>query len=140
MPHVRVPPTRTPDRADGLWSHTCFEAFIAAAKKPDYYELNFSPSGQWAIYHFDSYRKGMSPVDVSSTPQLAVRRGDYSLELDASIRLGELGALQGARTLKLALTGVVEDDSGTLSYWALKHVADKPDFHHPDGFVLELPL
>jgi hypothetical protein len=139
MLRVRVPPSRTPARADGLWNHTCFEAFIATSGKAGYYELNFSPSGQWAVYSFESYRKSMSPVDVSRPPELTVRRGDYSLELDALIRLPELSALQGAHTLKLALAGVIEDDSGTLSYWALRHAQDKPDFHHPDGFVLELP-
>ncbi len=139
MPHVRVPPSRSAERADGLWNHTCFEAFIAQAGNAAYYELNFSPSGQWALYSFDSYRKGMSPPDVSTPPTLAVRRGDYSLELDATFNLNELHGLTGARTLKLALSAVIEDDSGNLSYWALKHAPDKPDFHHPDGFVLELP-
>jgi hypothetical protein len=32
----------------------------------------------------------------------------------------------------------VEDRSGSLSYWALRHAAGKPDFHHPDAFALEL--
>ncbi len=140
MPRIRVPAAHAPDRADGLWNHTCFEAFIASAGKAGYYELNFSPSGQWAIYSFDSYRKGMSPPDVSTPPTLSVRRGDYSLELDPTVSLHDLRAPQDARALKLALSAVIEDDSGTLSYWALKHAPDKPDFHHPDGFVLELPL
>ena len=139
MLHVRVPPGQPAGRADGLWNHTCFEAFIGAPGVPGYYELNFSPSGQWAIYHFDSYRKGMSPADVSAPPHLAIRRSDEGLELKATIRLHELSALQSARTLKLALSAVLEDDGGNLSYWALKHAPDKPDFHHPDGFVLELP-
>ena len=33
----------------------------------------------------------------------------------------------------------IEETDGTLSYWALAHPSPKPDFHHPDGFVLELP-
>lgn len=140
MLHLRIPQTRSPGRADGLWNHTCFEAFIAAPGAPGYYELNFSPSGQWAIYAFDSYRKGMSPAAVTRPPELVIRRGDDRLELDATISLRELSALQRARTLKLALTAVLEDDGGNLSYWALKHAPGKPDFHHSDGFVLELPL
>src|SRR6185312_16219939 len=50
MARVRVPQPDRPERADGLWKHTCFEAFISAAGLSGYYELNFSPSGQWAIY------------------------------------------------------------------------------------------
>jgi hypothetical protein len=139
MPHVRVPPSQEPRRADGLWKHTCFEAFVAAAGVPGYYELNFSPSRQWAIYRFDAYREGMSPAGVSTPPQLVVRQFDDRLELDATLKLPKLTALPAARTLKLALSAVVEDDSGTLSYWALKHAPGKPDFHHSDSFVLELP-
>jgi len=42
--------------------------------------------------------------------------------------------------LRLALAAVVEDERGMLSYWALRHPAGKPDFHHPDAFALELEL
>jgi hypothetical protein len=140
MARVRVPETESSERADGLWKHTCFEAFISAAGLAGYYELNFSPSGRWALYSFDGYRKGMSPVDISTTPRLAVRRYDDRLELDAAVYLFDLGLAREGLALKLALSAVVEDDSGTLSYWALKHAPAKPDFHHSDGFVLELIL
>jgi hypothetical protein len=139
MLHVRIPPTAASMRTDGLWAHTCFEAFIAPVAGAGYYELNFSPSRQWAIYSFEAYRQGMSPTDVTVPPKLTVRAFDDRLELDATILLGDLKTLQAARTLKLAVTAVVEDDSGRLSYWALKHAPGKPDFHHTDGFVLELP-
>src|SRR5579862_3371124 len=67
MLHVRVPLPAPPARADGLWKHTCFEAFVAAeASGGGYYELNFSPSRQWAIYTFTAYRAGMSPTDVTT--------------------------------------------------------------------------
>lgn len=139
MLHVRIPPTAPPTRADGLWAHTCFEAFIAPAAGVAYYELNFSPSRQWAIYSFEAYRQGMSPADVTVPPKLTVRAFDDRLELDATIGLDDLKGLRAAPTLKLAVAAVIEDDSGTLSYWAFKHAPGKPDFHHGDGFVLELP-
>jgi hypothetical protein len=41
--------------------------------------------------------------------------------------------------LRLAITAVIEDSQGALSYWALAHPASRPDFHHHNGFVLELP-
>ena len=138
MPRIRVPSSQSPDRVDGLWKHTCFEAFIAVAGAPGYYELNFSPSRRWAVYSFSGYRAGMSPTNVTVPPALDVRSFDDRLELDAEVRLPDLIGQQVGHTLKLALTTVVEDESGTLSYWALKHAPGKPDFHHPDGFVLEL--
>jgi hypothetical protein len=140
LARVRVPiaaqqvPTA---RADGLWKHTCFEAFIVDPTRPGYYELNFSPSREWAAYRFNGYREGMSPADVTSSPAIDVRCFDDRLELDATLRLT---SVQAVRSLKLALTAVVEDDSGRLSYWALRHAPGKPDFHHPNGFVLELTL
>ena len=39
---------------------------------------------------------------------------------------------------QLALTAVIEETSGVKSYWALRHPPGKPDFHHADGFVVEL--
>jgi hypothetical protein len=138
MPRVRVPSAQSPDRADELWKHTCFEAFIAVSGEPGYHELNFSPSRRWAIYGFSGYREGMSPTNVTAPPELDVRSFDDRLELDATLRLPDLVGRQVGRTLKLALSTVVEDESGTLSYWALKHAPGKADFHHADGFVLEL--
>jgi hypothetical protein len=138
MARIRVPSAVSPARADNLWKHTCFEAFIAVTGVPGYHELNFSPSRRWALYTFSAYREGMSPTNVTVPPALELRSFDDRLELDAAIRLPELVDPPAGRTLKLALTTVIEDDSGTLSYWALKHAPGKPDFHHPDGFVLEL--
>ena len=40
--------------------------------------------------------------------------------------------------LRLGLAAVIEDKARVLSYWALKHPAEKPDFHHADSFVVEL--
>jgi hypothetical protein len=47
-------------------------------------------------------------------------------------------ALPGDGTLLLGLAAVIEDQSGNLSYWALAHRAEKPDFHSPAGFVVEI--
>jgi hypothetical protein len=46
--------------------------------------------------------------------------------------------LRGARRLRIALAAVIEDENGRLSYWGLRHPPGKPDFHHPDGFALEV--
>jgi hypothetical protein len=46
--------------------------------------------------------------------------------------------LREARRLRIAMTAVIEDDAGSLSYWGLRHAPGKPDFHNPDGFALEI--
>lgn len=134
---IRVPaPVADAGRTDKLWAHTCFEAFIGFPESPDYLELNFSPSGQWAAYHFDSYRQGMTPA-LEAAPRLALRRLAAGLELQAEVQLGS-GASR--RRLRLALSTIVEDREGRLSYWAVRHPPGRPDFHHPEGFALALEL
>ena len=40
----------------------------------------------------------------------------------------------------MGLCAVIEEKDGTKSYWALAHPpGDKPDFHDPACFALELP-
>src|SRR5215471_14541747 len=56
---LRIPPIMATVRNDGLWRHTCLEAFIRASPGVMYYEFNFAPSTQWAAYRFSSYRSGM---------------------------------------------------------------------------------
>ncbi len=138
MSRVRVPLSGAGGRAEALWTHTCFEAFIAPVDAPGYYEFNFSPSLDWAIYRFSAYRKGMSPVEIGQNPLISVRRGDDGLELQAAVRCEHLADLRDARRLRIAVAAVIEDENGRLSYWGLRHQPGKPDFHHPNGFALEV--
>jgi hypothetical protein len=81
MSRVRVPLSGAGGRADALWKHTCFEAFVAAADAPGYHEFNFSPSLDWAIYRFSAYREGMSPaemVKLRKSPCVAATMGSSS--------------------------------------------------------------
>lgn len=135
---LRVPPARPPRIAHELWQHTCCECFIALQGGPGYHEFNFAPSGEWAAYVFAKYRKGESLADEALNPRIAVRRAPRRLELDASIPLDRLSAGHPRMRLALALSAVIEDEQGALSWWALRHAPGKPDFHHPDAFALEL--
>lgn len=132
---LRIPPPETPRRAERLWEHTCFEAFIAPRDAPAYYEFNFAPSGQWAAYAFRRYRDGKA-LELDWYPALTVRRTDRRLELEATIRLDRLPAIAPHSPLRLALSAVIEDEEGERSYWALRHPPGPPDFHHPAAFVL----
>jgi hypothetical protein len=137
---VRVPASAAhAGRADRLWTHTCFEAFIGLPQSPGYLELNFSPSGEWAAYRFESYRQGMLPAVLAAAPRLELRRSGARLELQAEVRCGGTEAA-ASRRLRIALSAVVEDRDGRLSYWALRHACGRPDFHHPDSFALALEL
>lgn len=136
--HLRIPPLQSPRRADRLWQHTCCEAFVAVQGTPAYYEFNFAPSTEWAVYAFRAYREGGPLAEEDLAPGIAVRNGADRLELDAILRLDRLPLLLPSARLRLALAAVVEETDGRLSYWALKHAPGKPDFHQAEGFALEL--
>jgi hypothetical protein len=138
MSRIRVPLPGAGGRADALWQHTCFEVFVAAKDAPGYHEFNFSPSLNWAIYRFSSYREGMSPAEIAQAPKISVRRGDDQLELDSAVRLGLLADCCDTRHLRIGLAAVIEDENGRLSYWGLQHPLGKPDFHHSTAFALEV--
>jgi hypothetical protein len=132
-------PEQVPSRAASeLWRHTCFEAFIAGSNSSVYCEFNFSPSTEWAAYGFSRYREGMAPLECGTARPIEVRRSEDRLELTAPITCMALSALPGRGAIRVALATIVEEKSGRLSYWALAHPANQPDFHHPDSFVLHL--
>ena len=133
-----IPDESTPRRADKLWQHTCFEAFVAAMETSGYHEFNFSPSTAWAIYRFSAYREGMTAVTPVRPPGVSVRRGGDRLTLAVSIDLESLPELRESAGLRLALSAVIEDTEHRISYWALAHPPGKPDFHHADSFALTL--
>ncbi len=136
MARLRVPQAGAGRRADGLWKHTCFEAFVRA--DGGYFEFNFSPALDWAAYRFDDYRTGMTAATLTHAPGLQVRRGSDALELAATVHLAGLTPLCQAPALRVALAAVIEEDDGRLGYWALRHPSGNPDFHHPESFTLEL--
>lgn len=132
---LRLPPVTAPARADELWRHTCFEAFVRAAPDEDYYELNFSPSTQWAAYEFSGYRSGMRVANEVSAPLIEARSRDDEYILQAAL---DLERLPSDAAWRLGLSAVIKDSDGNISYWALKHPPGKADFHHSDCFALEL--
>lgn len=135
---LRIPPPRSPRQSDGLWRHTCFEAFVGVKGESAYLEFNFSPSGEWAVYSFRGYRDSGPASGKEADPKITVRSESGRIELDALVKIDHLGAIESHERLRLALCAVIEDNTRMLSYWALKHPPGKPDFHHPDGFAREI--
>ena len=133
LERLRIPPPRTPAPGERLWHHLCCEVFVGPGSGSAYREFNFSPSGEWAAYAFERYREG-APLAVPD-PGIALWREDGALELSASV------AVEPGR-LRVGLCAVIEEGDGTLSpilsYWALRHPAPRPDFHHAAGFALEV--
>jgi hypothetical protein len=135
---LRIPAPRPARSVRGLWQHTCFELFVAAADGEAYHEFNFSPSGEWAAHAFRRYREGGLVADEALAPSIVVRIATGSLELGATVRLDRLSPAHPRGSLRVGLAAVIEAASGALSYWALRHPPGRPDFHHADGFALRL--
>ena len=120
-------------RLDNLWSHTCFEAFLACPGEKGYWEMNVSPNGDWNLYQFSDYRTGGMADPLAEAPEVS-----FSMD-----RLGCLCTIQillkpwwqHTEIPEISLTMVLEDQSGSLSYWALTHPGDRPDFHDRRGFL-----
>jgi hypothetical protein len=120
---------------DGLWRHTCMELFAGHEPPGAYVEFNLAPDGRWAAYRFSGYRAGMAPLTGIQPPQITLQTQPDALRLRATIALpADLAAAQ----LQLGIAAVIENQHGQLSYWALRHTRDRPDFHHCDGFAFEI--
>lgn len=135
---LRIPAPTAPGPLDGLWQHTCLEAFVAAEDGATYREFNFSPSGQWAAYRFASERVRDTNAEAGPPPSLELSLTPTCLVLSARLPWAALPPRPG--TLCIALSAVIEEANGHLSYWALQHPQARPDFHHPAGRSLRLAL
>lgn len=135
---LQLPDRRPAEHTDGLWCSTCFEAFLRLPGERGYVEINLSPSSQWAAYRFDDYRRGVRPVTPAKPPEIEVRGLGQGLQADARIHLAGILPAEGV-DLEIAVTAVLQDRTGALSYWAVSHPAGAADFHDPRGFRLTLP-
>lgn len=139
LARLALPEPAAPGRADELWKHTCFEAFVRPASGEAYCEFNLAPSGRWAAYRLSGYRRDLTAIAPFNDPGIAVDVSEDRLVLSATLDLSALPELAADAPWTLGLTAVIEARDGSKSYWALKHGPGAPDFHHPDCFALELP-
>jgi len=129
-------PSAEPRRCDGLWHHTCLEAFVRDPAADAYWEYNLSPSGDWNVYRLDGYRQGLRQESAYGTLPFKLKQRSGAVELELRCCLPP--PLHRAAQLQLGLCAVMQEHSGRLSYWALSHPASEPDFHDPRGWTLRL--
>ena len=113
-----------PRRADKLWQHTCFEAFVAeedvARGLPRIQLRSLHRVGDLPVQRLPRRDDGRRS---ERAPLISVQRETDCLTLKALIDLEPLSALRGGSALRLALSAVVEETDHRLSYWALAHPA-----------------
>jgi hypothetical protein len=136
---LQLPPSGLARRADGLWQHSCFEAFLSVGPNGSYHEFNLAPSGEWALYRF-GVRRGERSFPEVPEPRIAFRRLADGCELSATLPVSALPELAVASGIHAGFAAVIESGDGALSYWALAHAGPAPDFHDPSTFTLRVLL
>ncbi|HEY9601364.1 MAG TPA: DOMON-like domain-containing protein [Allocoleopsis sp.] len=133
---VIAAPSNTPSRKNELWQETCFEFFLGIKNSEQYWEFNLSPAGDWNVYRFDGYRRGMQEETAFSTLPFSVEdKGDYfAIALDVDLDK----IVSPNQALDVAITAVIQHRDGEVSYWALTHQGTEADFHLRESFVIEL--
>jgi len=135
---LSLPPPGPVVRADELWRHSCFEAFLRPGGDAGYFELNLAPSRAWAAYRFTDYRMDMASAGGVPVPEIEVTRRADDYRLSAAVDLSATLGLLADIPWRLGLSAVIEEESGRQSLWALAHPPGKPDFHHHHCFAAEL--
>ncbi len=135
---VAIPPRAKSQHRDELWKHTCFEVFLRNPAGLGYVEFNFSPSTEFAGYGFTGYREGMNSQHRTK-PDVSFVSDARRLDLRASVWMGRIDHIDPEGPLRLGISAIIEETDGSKLYWALAHPQGKPDFHHTDSFVLDLP-
>lgn len=130
LPVANLPAPGLPARTPELWRHTCCEIFLRNSGERAYQEFNFAPSGQWAAYTFSAYRQDMRDLALDDPPQIKPRLAANVFRLDVTLR----SPILARPTPQAALSAVLEHDDGRLSYWALAHPRERPDFHDERAF------
>lgn len=119
--------------AENLWQTTCLECFLLLEGGQSYIELNFSPKGYWHIYYFDAYRKASESLsDLVEIENIKTSQGSHAYQLRAIVDLDSVSIRS------VGLTAVIETKQQQLSYWALQHDAQQPDFHLSSSFGLKV--
>lgn len=125
-----------PARKNSLWQETCFELFIIKKNAAGYWEFNFSPSGDWNVYRFKSYRQGMEEEPAFTSLPFQVTRLSGIILLSLEFDLGRI--VSAGYPVNIGISTVIMQRDGTVSYWALTHPGPRADFHRQDSFTIEL--
>jgi hypothetical protein len=131
-----APPSNAPSRKYELWEDTCFEFFLGIKNSAQYWEFNLSPAGHWNVYRLDGYRQGMQEETAFENLPFNVQNQADGLALGLDVDLDKIMSVQQA--IEVAITTVIKDRDGEVTYWALTHRGVEADFHLRDSFIIEL--
>jgi hypothetical protein len=122
-------------RQDGLWQKSCLEFFIKKWNSSEYIEVNIAPNGRWQAYWFKDYRKDRVEFPGIVMSSFSLMKNSHDLTLSAKFDQRDHPFWKNPN-FNLGVSAVLEQKNKKYHYFALLHMGDEPDFHHPDSFML----
>jgi len=126
----------------GRWAAYRFDGYRRGGRDLDFpTPLIMGPQGRQRVLAWEARLTRMG-IEREAAGQIAATMMDVEdgpIGSTNTYVLTEDGATLGEGPWLAGLSAVIEEPTGAISYWALAHPSDKPDFHHPDSFILELP-
>ncbi len=132
MSQYHFPKQTKQERANELWLDTTFELFIAPTNSDEYWEINISPSTQWNVYHFTSYKEGMKESNIISQPTIKTDEyhNEYRLTFNSTVPNEHFD-----HVLQINLCVILLDQKGVRHFYSIKRREGSPDFHDRDSFM-----
>lgn len=128
--------TPNKERLLKLWEKTCFEFFLKN-EKDEYVEFNFSPSFEWNCFYFKQKGDALKEWELMNRPetQILLSLDHYFIVVELRKELFPKGFFDKKTELSAAITSVIKDKKGKMSYWALAHADTRPNFHDFRSFL-----
>lgn len=121
------------NRVIGLWQKTCFELFIKN-NKDQYIEFNFSPVFEWNCFFFNKKGDALSEYKPMDEVKFDILRSLNVFTLIVEIDRENFPENFFDGEMLAGITTVIKDKDAKVSYWALSHNDNRPNFHHFDSF------
>ena len=127
--------TPNKERLIKLWEKTCFEFFIKN-QNGSYIEFNFSPTFEWNCFYFEKKGDALKEWQQMNRPKTDILLSLNNFFMIIEIKKDDFpsGFFNHLAERECAVTCVIKEKSGRLSYWALHHADVKPNFHHFESF------
>jgi len=129
-------------RKHDLWLSTCFECFLSFDEQSNYFELNFSPSGDWQTYAFSSYRQERQVATHLILSKSVIEYKANQTCVSLNLEYAEPNFVTNEvfkKRLHIGISVILKDLSGQYHYFALKHNSDtNADFHDPKTHLLNI--
>ncbi len=111
-------------REYGLWESTCLELFLGPINGEHYWEFNLAPTGHWNCFSFSDVRQDMQESDSLRLTSFSASKTSDSVQARAEIECIDIDLAE----IRIGISAVIAQGN-QLSYHALSHRSESPDFH-----------